>query len=277
MHNKLFMTGIGIGIVIGVLLSASAVVLAGNLNPSGGPTTAGSQMYTLEQIYNRVNTGATSSKMSAFTEPSSAPGTGTMHTLDEIYTLVGQRSLVPKTGQTTFYATGDDGDLEKGKAWPSPRLTSNVDNNGDGDCVDAGETCDGTVTDNMTGLIWLKNNDCPEVWRTWSQALTDVAQLNTNGTMNGHDCGDTSNGGNQQTDWRLPNIREFLSLINYGFYNPALPLPNDFPYPEGYYWSSTTSNQDSSNAWVMYIFDGDVLDRSKTETNNYVWPVRGGQ
>ena len=40
---------------------------------------------------------------------------------------------VPKTGQTTSYATGDDGQLEKGVAWPYPRFTDNGD---------------GTVTDN---------------------------------------------------------------------------------------------------------------------------------
>jgi len=52
---------------------------------------------------------------------------------------------VPKTGQTTSYATGDDGDLEKGVAWPDPRFMDNGN---------------GTVTDNLTGLIWLKNANC---------------------------------------------------------------------------------------------------------------------
>jgi len=45
---------------------------------------------------------------------------------------------VAKTGQTTSYSTGDDGDLEKDVAWPNPRFTNNSD---------------GTVTDNLTGLI----------------------------------------------------------------------------------------------------------------------------
>ena len=58
---------------------------------------------------------------------------------------VGPPSPVPKTGQTTSYATGDDGELEKGVAWPNPRFTDN--NNG-------------TVTDNLTGLIWLKHANC---------------------------------------------------------------------------------------------------------------------
>jgi hypothetical protein len=69
--------------VIGILLSSVAVVLAGNLNPAGGPTEASGQMYTLEQIYDRLDSGANSPKMTAFAEPDSGPGSS-MHTLDEI-------------------------------------------------------------------------------------------------------------------------------------------------------------------------------------------------
>jgi hypothetical protein len=49
---------------------------------------------------------------------------------------------VPKTGQTTSYALGDDGDLQMGIAWPEPRFTDNED---------------GTVTDNLNGLMWTKD------------------------------------------------------------------------------------------------------------------------
>ncbi len=52
---------------------------------------------------------------------------------------------VPKTGQATSYRTGDDGTHQAGIASPSPRF------------VDHGN---GTVTDKLTGLIWLKNGDC---------------------------------------------------------------------------------------------------------------------
>lgn len=65
---------------------------------------------------------------------------------------------VPRTGQTvsTSATAGEDGDLQKGLAWPSPRFTDNGN---------------GTVTDNLTGLIWLKNADCfgfvtTQVWAT---------------------------------------------------------------------------------------------------------------
>ena len=82
MRNKFMVIGL-IGIVIGVLLS-TAVVLAGSLNPSVGPTGAASQMFTLQQIYDRLTSGAAGTKMTTFTEPGSGPGTSTMRTLDEI-------------------------------------------------------------------------------------------------------------------------------------------------------------------------------------------------
>ena len=47
-----------IGIVIGLLLSAAGIVVAGSLNPGSGPGDAGSQMFTLEQIYQRMTMGA---------------------------------------------------------------------------------------------------------------------------------------------------------------------------------------------------------------------------
>jgi len=56
--------------------------------------------------------------------------------------MKGNYAPVPKTGQTTSYDTRDDGALEKGVAWPTPRFTDN--NNG-------------TITDNLTKLIWMKN------------------------------------------------------------------------------------------------------------------------
>jgi len=50
-----------------------------------------------------------------------------------------------KTGQQISYYTGDDGDLQRGVPWPDPRYTDNWD---------------GTVTDNLTGLMWLKDGNC---------------------------------------------------------------------------------------------------------------------
>ncbi|MBN1887427.1 MAG: DUF1566 domain-containing protein [Thermoflexales bacterium] len=178
---------------------------------------------------------------------------------------------VPKTGQTTSYATGDDGDLEKGVAWPSPRFITSTT---------------GVVTDTLTGLVWLKNANCANAARNWATALTDVASLNSAGTMNGNNCGDTSNGGSHQTDWRLPNVREMQSLIHYGYYNPALPnTAGTGQWTAGdpftgvqfsFFWSATTDAGSTAYAWVVILGFGYVSSDNKT-SSYYVWPVRGGQ
>ena len=185
-------------------------------------------------------------------------------------------SPVPKTGQTKCYGTGDpaseipcggtgqDGDLQRGFSSPSPRFTDNGD---------------GTVTDNLTGLIWLKNANVPNAKRDWATALSDVVELNTAGTMNGNNAGDTSKGGSHQIDWRLPNVRELFSLIDFSQFNPA--LPNDHPftgfplYPS--HWSNSNSTVSFGDAYSVLIQDGRVSANNKLDVSNYVWPVRGGQ
>jgi len=178
---------------------------------------------------------------------------------------------VPKTGQTTSFATGDDGALKKGVAWPTPRFTDNSN---------------GTITDKLTGLIWLKNANCPGTVRTWQTALNDVASLNSAGTMNSNNCGDTSNGGSHQTDWRLPNIRELHSLVDFAFFNPAISNAagtgqgtSSDPFSSfqaSGYWSSTTSaGAASTSAWGVGFLFGDVFGSGKSGTG-FVLAVRGG-
>jgi hypothetical protein len=162
-------------------------------------------------------------------------------------------ALVPKTGQTTSYATGDDGDLEKGVAWPNPRFTDNGD---------------GTVTDNLTGLFWLKNANCFGT-RTWNNALSDCNGLSAAGY-----CGLTDGSG--AGDWRLPNHKELFSLIDAENFGPALPVGHPFTNVQSYYyWSSTTLAYSINGAWGVNMSDGYVYNAYKTNIY-YVWPVRGG-
>ena len=102
------------------------------------------------------------------------------------------------SGQMTSYATGDDGDLERGVHWAVPRFQDNGD---------------GTLTDKATGLIWLRNANCFGT-RTWNQALSDC-----NGLSSGQ-CGLTD--GSSPGDWRLPSIRELRSVFDYSQQNPAI-------------------------------------------------------
>ncbi|MEO5376692.1 MAG: DUF1566 domain-containing protein [Magnetococcus sp. DMHC-6] len=162
-------------------------------------------------------------------------------------------SKIPKTGQTTVYATGDDGDLQKGVAWPDPRFTDNGD---------------GTVKDNLTGLIWLKNANCFGS-KSWTNALSS-----TNGLASGS-CGLTD--GSVAGNWRLPSKKELMSIIDVQRTSPALPLGYPFSSVQtNHYWSSTTYAYSTSNAWFVYLRYGVVSYDDKT-TSNYVWPVRGGQ
>ncbi|MEO5346680.1 MAG: DUF1566 domain-containing protein [Magnetococcus sp. YQC-9] len=42
------------------------------------------------------------------------------------------------------------------------------------------------------------------------------------------------------------------------------------------YWSSTTNADNTDNAWIVNLNNGNVNNNDKTN-NNYVWPVRGGE
>lgn len=151
---------------------------------------------------------------------------------------------VSKTGQTTTYVPGDDGEHERGATWPDPRFTDHED---------------GTVTDELTGLMWTKaaNNYGP---RIWNEALADCT---------GASVGD-------YTDWYLPNVRELQSLINYGQYNPALPAGHPFTGVQSdYYWTSTTYARYITLAWSVSFYEGQVYTLGK-DGAFYVWCVRGG-
>ncbi|XCN73289.1 MAG: DUF1566 domain-containing protein [Candidatus Electrothrix aestuarii] len=84
---------------------------------------------------------------------------------------------------------------------------------------------DGTVTDFKTGLMWKKclegvagdncENGSPGSF-TWQQALQRPGAVNIGGGVAGY------------TDWRLPNVKELLSLVEEQCYNPAINL-NRFP------------------------------------------------
>jgi len=244
MRSRNKWTGIAVGVVMGVFFSA-AVMLAGSLEPSVGPTQAGSQGNSSNYLPMVLKTGGSSS------------------------------AGVPRTGQTTSYGTRDDGALQKGVAWPNPRFTDNAN---------------GTVTDHLTGLIWLKNANCTDTVGeinkssgslTWANGLTWCNKL-----AGGH-CGLID--GSKAGDWRLPNVKEMQSLVHYGFSNPALPnTGGSVQWTEGvpftgvqsnYYWSSTTyaTSLSTDLAWSVYLNYGNAVYNSPKTATYYVWPLRDGQ
>jgi hypothetical protein len=181
-------------------------------------------------------------------------------------------ALVEVTGQTTVFATGDDGDLQEGVPFPTPRFT------------DKGN---GTVKDNLTNLTWLKDASClgSQRWEASGPtfpALAAVADLNAGTDFS---CANYTAG--TFTDWRLPNVKELQSLIDFGFVNPALSnaagtgqcTATDCAFSgvqSSNYWSSTTDAVNPDLAWDVYLVDGFTDDGFKVSTS-LVWPVRGGQ
>ena len=256
-------------LTVGLMVAGS--VLAGSLDPTNAP---GPTMRTLQEIYDKQDAthqlveliaspqalSATTTVVNAgyyevtnLTQVDTDLAAGNIKTNVTIFGITGTLStntgsaypaMVPKTGQTASYAAGDDGDLEKGVAWPNPRFTDNSN---------------GTVTDNLTGLIWLQNANVFGV-RTWAQALTDCA------TLNSGEGGLTD--GSAEGDWRLPNVKELQSLIDYGRYNPALcnaagtgqwTAGDPFTGVQSdYYWSSSTGADYTALAWYVSLCYGYV-------------------
>ncbi len=132
---------------------------------------------------------------------------------------------------------------------------------------------DGTVTDSLTRLIWLKNTNCFGMidWRSAMQVAKSLKE---------GDCGpnpalvlsDNSSAG----DWRLPTMSELCTLIDFSKRGPALPKGHMFmDVPSGYHWSATTLDAHSEMAWIVYIESGTTCYEGIKNQAGHVWPVRG--
>lgn len=109
---------------------------------------------------------------------------------------------------------------------------------------------DGTITDNNTGLQWMRctlgqqwdGETCTGTTTSynWQNALTEAK----NTTYAGFD------------DWYLPNIKELSSIVEVACFEPAI---NDNIFPNtasSIYWSSSPRSQVSGDAWFVDFQDG---------------------
>jgi hypothetical protein len=181
----------------------------------------------------------------------------------------------PATGQTVCYSaagaviacasTRQDGHLQAGA---DPAFQDNGD---------------GTATDLRSGLQWEKKGDDGglhdrDTLFTWANAFTFVNNLNA-ANFAGHN------------DWRLPNIRELQSILNYGTStsDPAVTLSafHDDCFGGcngiacsctafGGHWSSTTVRTLPTAAYNVNFYDGSLALLVKTSPTGAVRAVRGG-
>jgi hypothetical protein len=126
---------------------------------------------------------------------------------------------------------------------------------------------DGTVADLSTGLKWQKcsagntiSNCSSSNSNTyiWENAVLYCNSLNLAGRT-----------------WRLPNVNELRSLVNYTISTQPT-INNIFSFnPSNAYWSSSTVIQDTSNAWFVFFGSGYVAYNTKSSNFFYVRCVSG--
>jgi hypothetical protein len=105
---------------------------------------------------------------------------------------------------------------------------------------------DGTVTDNVTRLMWQRVT--PAGSYTFNAAGTICGAL----TLAGHD------------DWRLPSLIELASIADLGRSNPAIDTTVFPETPSDYFWSSTIWGTSPTSAASVTFASGSVRTQSMT-------------
>ncbi|MBF0537362.1 MAG: DUF1566 domain-containing protein [Nitrospirae bacterium] len=190
----------------------------------------------------------------------------------------GTTTVLPLTGQTVCYntagsvitcsTTGQDGEKQQGVAAPGglPFSASRFS---------AVTASDGkkAITDSYTGLVWSATNTTGGLSGYWHAAMNAIYAINTGSGYSGY------------TDWRMPNVNELVSLLNFGAvaqdawlrtagFDSAVAVATK-------YWTATASDIDTTSRYIVDLTSGvngavttAVSDNSTTA--RYLM-VRGGQ
>ena len=175
---------------------------------------------------------------------------------------------LPATGQTKCYK--DVGGLVWLEVPCDEAPCQGQDGSYARDCPSAGRFIDhgdGTVTDTCTGLMWQKQ----------------TADVDGDGFIGAGDqiswcdavnyCQDLSFAGYY---WRLPNVRELQSIVDYGRLDPSIdPV---FESETDWYWTSTSVTSDPGSAWYIGFGVGEVTSNSDGKVfRGYLRAVRNAQ
>jgi hypothetical protein len=108
---------------------------------------------------------------------------------------------------------------------------------------------DGTITDNVTGLMWQQD---PGAKKTYSQAVAGASDL----TLAGY------------SDWRLPSIKELYSLIQFDGLDPSGPASTNLaPFIDTDYFNFEYGDESAGER---------VIDSQWATSTKYVSTTMGG-
>jgi hypothetical protein len=177
-------------------------------------------------------------------------------------TPVGQTLM--KTGQTTSYRTGDDGDIEAGRATSFTVLASN---NPFGNTNRFTDELGGQTYANRIRIDWSTYNGstvlgyyqlASPLSYNWNQAIDWALALSISTFTSG---------------WRLPNLNELMNIMNFGIAQNLNYAP--FSFSNLSHYSSTTSLRNTAAAFVIISnSDSPVLEITKTTERNTIFAVR---
>jgi len=171
-----------------------------------------------------------------------------------------------KTGQTTSYRTGDDGDLEAGRATDFFTLASNNP---------FGNT--NRFTDELGGQTYTNNIVID--WSTYNGSNV-LGYRRTISTVN-IDWNTAIDGalsvsiGTFTSGWRLPNIYELKNIVRFG--NVTTTILNYSPFnilDDRLWWCSTTNPITTAQAYTLATGNGAFNARAKTDAFCRYIPVR---
>ena len=156
---------------------------------------------------------------------------------------------LPKTGQSVEYTAGDDGTYQAGW-WLGRTVANNKDR-----FIAKTIAGDDVVSDRATGLIWGADGDGAGCVNGASDDFAaQIAYANTL-TFAGF------------TNWRVPNIFELLSIMDFSLSNPCIVEP---PFSNTYssgYWSSTTDPTVAAKAFYVSFSIPFIATNTKAITN----------
>jgi len=277
---------IGAFVAVAVLLvllidPANAITITDATLSSGTVTVSGNKAAKAAAITWEGTQVATSTSGGAFTfttavVPADCVGTLSdgVSTIDVAISGCPPPTELPATGQTTSYTAGDDGDIKAG-------ATLSYTDNGDG-----------TITDNNTGLMWEKKVagsgclHCVDDTYSWCQATGSASGICV-GNMTSWIADVNAENFAGYSDWRLPNVKELESILNFENFNPAVSSAFNTECADpctvltcsctGFqYWSSSTFPVNPVIAWLVVFSHGGTGFGVKSGGGVSVRAVRGG-